>query len=106
MSAPRSDHPLFAFVEWTLRPATRVALLLGGAILLSALGVVSASHQTRVLFADLERARIEHDRLLELRGRLLLERSTFSAYNRVEAVAVDALGMQAPTPADMRLVTP
>lgn len=106
MSVRRDQHPLYALYEWTLRPATRVALLLGAAILLSSLGAVSASHQTRQLFGELERARLEHDRLLEQRGRLLLERSTFSAYNRVESVAVETLGMQAPAPSDTRLVQP
>ncbi len=104
----RSDagNPLDALVDWMQWPATRVALLMGGAIVISALGVVYASHQTRLLFGELEQARLEHDRLLEQRGRLLLERSAFSAYSRVEAVAVDALEMQAPAPGDIRLVQP
>lgn len=100
------DHPLFALLDWSMRPATRVALLLGGAILISALAAVYASHQTRQLFSELEQARLEHDRLLEQRGRLLLERSTFAAYGRVENVAVETLGMQAPMTEDIRLLRP
>ena len=106
MSVLAADHPLLALVDWFLRPATRVALLLGAAILLSALAAVVASHETRSLFGELERARLEHDRLLEQRGRLLLERSTFSAYGRVETLAVDTLDMQAPASNDIRLVRP
>lgn len=106
MNIRRTEHPLLALVEWFMRPATRVALLLGGAILISALAVVFASHETRSLFGALERARLEHDRLLEQRGRLLLERSTFSAYGRVETLAVETLDMKVPTSDDIRLVRP
>jgi len=102
----QTEHPLFALVVWFMRPATRVALLLGGTILLSALAAVYASHETRSLFGQLERARLEHDRLLEQRGRLLLERSTFSAYGRVESLAVETLDMQVPAYDDIALVRP
>jgi cell division protein FtsL len=102
----QQEHPLLALLDWFRRPATRVVLFLGGAILLSSLAAVVASHQTRSLFGELERARLEHDRLLEQRGRLLLERSTFSAYGRVESVAVETLDMQVPASSDIRLVRP
>lgn len=106
MSSRRIEHPLLALVDWFMRPATRVALLLGVAILVSALAVVYASHETRYLFGELERARIEHDQLLEQRGRLLLERSTFSAYGRVESLAVETLDMQVPASDDIKLLRP
>lgn len=102
----QTEHPLLALAHWFMRPATRVALLLGGAIMLSALAAVYASHETRSLFGELERARLEHDHLLEQRGRLLLERSTFSAYGRVESLAVETLDMQVPGSDDIRLVRP
>lgn len=106
MTTRQADHPLLALVDWFLRPATRVALLLGAAILVSSLAAVYASHQTRSLFGELERARLAHDALLEQRGRLLLERSTFSAYGRVESLAAESLDMQVPASSDIRLVRP
>lgn len=103
MSAPH-PHPLSAIGSWLLRPATRVAAVLGGAVLVSALFVVDVSHRTRNLFMESERLRLEHDALIARRGRLLLERSTFSAYNRVETLAAERLAMRMPEPQDTRLV--
>lgn len=99
-------RPVAALLRWLLRPAQRIAVLLGLAILVSALATVDASHRTRGLFAELDALRMERDRMLEQRGRLLLERSTFSAYNRVETVAVEQLGMHMPVPNETRLVQP
>ena len=105
MSA-QPDRPVASLLRWLMRPAPRVVLVLGGALLVTALATVDASHRTRVLFSELETLRMERDRLLEERGRLLLERSAFSAYNRVESVAVDRLDMRMPEPLETRLVTP
>jgi cell division protein FtsL len=101
-----SPRPIAALLDWFQRPATRVASLLGVAVLASALAVVDASHRTRGLFGELETLRTERDALLEQRGRLLLERSTFSAYSRIEAVAADRLDMRMPEPRETRLVAP
>ena len=95
---------LEAFSGWLLRPATRVAAVLGGAVLVSALLVVDSSHDARRLFMESERLRLERDDLIARRGRLLLERSTFSAYNRVETLAAERLSMRMPEPRDTRLV--
>lgn len=103
MSVPGS-RLLSALGAWLLRPATRVACVLGGAVLFSALFVVDVSHQTRNLFMESERLRLERDALIARRGRLLLERSTLSAYNRVETLAAERLAMRMPEPQDTRLV--
>jgi cell division protein FtsL len=87
-----------------MRPATRVASVLGGAVLVSALLVVDSSYRARTLFMEAERLRVEQDQLIARRGRLLLERSTFSAYNRVETLAAERLAMRMPEPRDTRLV--
>lgn len=100
------DRPAEALLRWLMRPAQRIALVLALAILVSALATVDASHRTRGLFAELDALRMERDRMLEQRGRLLLERSTFSAYNRVETVAVEQLDMRMPVPSETRLVQP
>ena len=105
MTAPTS-HLSDALANWIMRPATRVALLLGVLLLSSALAVVDTSHRSRALFGEVERLRVERDDLLARRGRLLLERSTFSAYNRVESLATERLAMRMPEPRDTQLVQP
>ena len=96
---------LSALHGWLERPATRVAALLGGAVLLSGLWVEETSHRARGLFMESERLRQERDALIAQRGRLLLERSTFSAYNRVETLAAERLAMRMPEPRDTRLIS-
>jgi cell division protein FtsL len=93
-----------ALLGWLLRPATRVASVLGAAVLVSGLLVVDSSHRTRNLFMESERLRLERDDLIARRGRLLLEKSAFSAYNRVETLATERLSMRMPEPGDTRLV--
>lgn len=95
---------LSALHDWLKRPATRVAVLLGVTVLVSGLWVVETSHRARGLFMESERLRQERDALIAQRGRLLLERSTFSAYNRVETLAAERLAMRMPEPRDTRLV--
>jgi len=95
---------LSALHDWLERPATRVAALLGVTVLVSGLWVVETSHRARGLFMESERLHQERDALIAQRGRLLLERSTFSAYNRVETLAAERLAMRMPEPRDTRLV--
>lgn len=99
-------RPLAALLTWFQRPATRVASVLGVCVVASALATVDASHRTRMLFGELEALRVARDGLLQQRGRLLLERSTFSAYNRIESVAAERLGMRMPEPQETQLVKP
>lgn len=101
-----ASSPLHDLLVWLQRPVTRVALVLALLICGSALAVVHASHQTRLLFAQLEELRQDQNNLLEERGRLLLERSAFSAYTRVERLAVEELEMQIPGADDTELVRP
>lgn len=102
MSAPMS--PLPALRQWAASPDVRRVALLGVLVLASGLAMVDASHRTRALFGELERLRLERDRLLEQRGRLLLERSAFSAYSRVEGIAVEELDMKLPSSSETELV--
>lgn len=67
-------------------------------VVLSALGVVAAQHESRQLFNELEREQ-ERMRQLEVEwGQLQLEQSTWAAHARVERIARDRLGMRAPAP--------
>ena len=100
------QSPLHDLLVWLQRPVTRVALVFAVLICGSALAAVYASHQSRLLFAQLEDLRQEQNALLEQRGRLLLERSAFSAYTRVERLAVEELDMRIPAAEDTELVQP
>ncbi|MEY3042158.1 MAG: cell division protein FtsL [Pseudomonadota bacterium] len=75
-------------------------------VLLSSLGAVWASHESRRHFEALERARLARDHLLEQRGRLLIERGAFSAYHRVDVIATEQLVMRTPGVDDTILVRP
>lgn len=75
-----------------------LALLL--ATLGSAVAVVWARHQSRVLFTELARLQGERDALRVDFGRLELEQATWAEPSRVEKVAREKLGMIDP-PADV-----
>lgn len=74
----------------------RVDAFLVSLVVVSALGVVAAQHQSRKLFSELER---EQSRAHELEvewGQLQLEQSTWAALSRVEKLAQTKLGMKTP----------
>jgi len=73
-------------------------------VMVSALGVVHTTQQSRSLTAKLEQAQRHRDELRYEQERLLLERGAWSAYSRIEAVARDKLDMRAPTPEERVLV--
>lgn len=75
-------------------------------VLVSALGVVQASHACRELHTVLQRLEVEQWELQEDYGRLLLEQSTWASHYRVERTATRELNMQAPIPAEVRVVRP
>ncbi|MCQ3828025.1 cell division protein FtsL [Microbulbifer elongatus] len=78
---------------------------LWGLVMVSALGVVHTTHQSRVLTAELEQAQRYRDELRYEQERLLLERGAWSAYSRIEQVAKEQLNMHAPKPSERVLVT-
>jgi cell division protein FtsL len=72
---------------------SRVNPLLALALVICALFLVNAQHQSRRLFIELEREQI-HTRKLEVEGRQLqLEQSRLSQHGRIEAVAKQDLKM-------------
>ncbi len=73
-----------------------VAVLALGTIV-SALAVVFVTHQSRVATDELETLRHEAADLHVASGQFLLERSTLAAYSRIEAIALNELGMTVPT---------
>ncbi|MCK7595898.1 cell division protein FtsL [Microbulbifer sp. CAU 1566] len=77
---------------------------LWGLLMVSALGVVHTTQQSRALTAKLEQAQRHRDELRYEQERLLLERGAWSAYSRIEQMAKEKLDMRAPTPAERILV--
>jgi cell division protein FtsL len=83
-----------------------VFVLLVGAVLGSALGVVYAKHQTRKLFVELHTLQKARDELQIDWGRLQLEQATWATHGRVERIAQQRLKMKLPPPDAVVIVKP
>lgn len=66
------------------------------AVLISAVEVVIARHETRKLFIEIQDLEKNRDQLNEEWGRLQLEQSTWATDDRVESFARMQLGMKNP----------
>lgn len=64
----------------------------------SAIGVVYARQQSRVLFVELSKLGNERDDLNFEFGRLQLEQATWAENNRIDQIARGRLGMVSPSP--------
>ncbi|GAA5177942.1 cell division protein FtsL [Niveibacterium umoris] len=76
----------------------RTNVLLIVLVLASALSLVSAQHQSRKLFIELERLQTRERALETEWGQLQLEQSTWAAHARVEKVARERLHLVSPDP--------
>ncbi|MDE2234016.1 MAG: cell division protein FtsL [Gammaproteobacteria bacterium] len=86
---------------------TRAILaLLIAAVFLSALAVIDARHENRVLFAQLQQLRQQRDHINVVWGQLLLEQSTWSTHARVEQIATQKLGMEMPAHPEIVVLQP
>ncbi len=72
------------------------ALVLGAAMLATALGVVWTRHESRVLFVELEGLNATRDELNIEWGRLQLEQATWAEASRIERLAREELDMRTP----------
>ncbi|HET9679915.1 MAG TPA: cell division protein FtsL [Gammaproteobacteria bacterium] len=73
-----------------------LALLLGLAVLITALSDVYAVHRNRLLFIELQQLKQQRDALNIEWGRLQLEESAWGAQARVEQIAREKLNMHRP----------
>ena len=73
-------------------------------IIASALGVIYAKFQARVLFAELQELRQEKEAMDIEWGLLQLEQSTWAAHGRVEDIARTRLGMVLPQPQQVVII--
>ncbi|MHB8447104.1 MAG: cell division protein FtsL [Rudaea sp.] len=83
-----------------------IVLMLLAAVLVSAIGVVYARQENRLLFGELTRLTHEQDDLNTDFGRLELEQATWAEPNRIEQIARGQLGMLNPGAADTVVVKP
>lgn len=74
-------------------------------IMLSALLLINAQHQSRKNFVELERLKKEARSMEEQWGQLRLEQSTWASAARVEAVARKRLGLITPPLDQIRVVS-
>ncbi len=86
---------------------TRAMLaLLIVATFLSALAVIDARNENRMLFARLQQLRQQRDQINVEWGQLLLEQSTWSTPARIEQVATRRLDMVMPQHVEIVVVHP
>ncbi|MCB1906222.1 MAG: cell division protein FtsL [Rhodocyclaceae bacterium] len=83
---------------------SRVQILLVALVVLSALGVVSAQHESRKLVSAYEQERSRMQQLEIEWGQLQLEQSTLANHSRVERIAREQLRMAVPDPASVLLL--
>ena len=75
-------------------------------VVASALGVISAQHQARKFYSELEREQVRARGLEVEWGQLQLEQSTWAAHARVEKLARERLGMRPPAQGQVLVVEP
>lgn len=83
-----------------------LTLLLAALVVLSALGVVYAKHESRSLFAQLQKLEVERDRMNTEWGQLQLEQGTLTTHGQVEHAARTRLGMVIPEHGQVVMVRP
>lgn len=83
---------------------TSLFAALVAAVLISALLVVYARHQSRVVFVQIQTLENERDALNEEWSRLQLEQSTQAMASRIEGLAREQLDMRSPKPEQLVLV--
>ena len=73
-------------------------------VIVSTFAVIHSTHDCRAMYAQLQELESSQWYLQEDYGRLLLEHSTWASHYRVERVALEDLGMQAPGLAQLKVV--
>jgi cell division protein FtsL len=81
-------------------------LVLFVSVLVSAVAVSYCAHWNRQLLNTLYSELSARDKVQAEWGRLVLEQSTWTAHNRIEALAADKLNMHVPSATDIKLVAP
>jgi len=84
---------------------TKINLVLLGLVMACALAVVTAQHQARKLYVELQKEQ-ELAKQLEVEwGQLQLEQSTWATHARIEKIAARELGMRVPSSARVQVLS-
>jgi len=83
-----------------------VVCLLVLAVMVTAMGVVYAKHESRKAFAQLQSLYNKRDEMDVYWGKLQLEQGAWTTHGRVEKIASNRLGMESPTNVTVIVVTP
>ncbi len=89
-----------------MKARVTVLALLSLAVMLSALMVVYAKHESRKLFVELQGLLAKQDEMNIEWGQLQLEQSTWATHTRVESLARERLGMILPPQSGVVIVRP
>lgn len=87
-------------------PGSLLLAILFVGVLLSAIAVSYSAYWNRQLLNTLYGELSVRDKAQAEWGRLILEQSTWTAHNRIEALASEQLKMHIPEPAEVRMVAP
>lgn len=82
----------------------RLNLILMAVLVACALGVVTAQHQARQLYAELQHDQEAAKQMNIEYGQLQLEQSTWAMHARIEKIANERLHMKVPDPSRIRIV--
>jgi len=89
-----------------LKARATVLALLSLTVMLSALAVVYAKHESRKLFVEWQGLLARQDEMNIEWGQLQLEQSTWATHTRVESLARERLGMILPPQSAVVIVRP
>ena len=85
---------------------TKINLILFAIVIACALAVVTAQHQARKLYVELQKEQ-ELGKQFEVEwGQLQLEQSTWAMHARIEKIAARELNMRVPTAARVHVLSP
>ena len=83
-----------------------MAVVIGLALMVTAVSVVYVKHRSRTLFVELQVLERGRDRLNIEWTQLTLESSAWATHDRIEQVASKRLKFRMPTPRDMEVMGP
>ena len=83
----------------------RLNLILFAVLIVCALGVVTAQHQARKLYVELQREQEIAKQLDVEWGQLQLEQSTWAMHARIEKIATRELAMRAPSASRVQVLS-
>ena len=91
-------------LAWLFMPARLVVICLTLAIAASAIAVAWSAHLTNKCYTRIQVVTKEHDDLAHVYEQLLLERSAYTGYSRIDKLARQQLGMVTPLAEQMQVL--